>query len=90
MISTTLKPCLGVLSVLLILGLWEYSRKSYTTFAGVLPEKRYSASWSTHVLKKLGTIPLLQEHSHKSGIVLSGVLPNKLKFYIGSDLDLIL
>mgnify|MGYP001253771558 CR=1 FL=1 len=36
-ILTTLKPCLGVLPVLLILGLREYSWKSYTTFVGVLP-----------------------------------------------------
>ena len=46
-ISTTLKACLGVLPILLILGL------------------PYSS-----VLKKHGTVPLLREHSHKSGIVL--------------------
>ena len=37
--SATLKACLGVLPVLLILGLREYSRKYYTTFVGVFPEK---------------------------------------------------
>ena len=46
-ISTTLKACLGVL---LILGLREYSRKYYTTFVGVFPEKWYSASGSSVVL----------------------------------------
>ena len=61
----------------------------YTTFAGVLPEKWYSASGSTPVLNKYGPVPLLQEHSHKSGIVLPGVLLNKLKLYYGSDLDMI-
>ena len=84
-ISTTLKACLGVLPVLLILGLREY----YTTFAGVLPEKWYSASGSTPVLNKHGPVPLLREHSNKSGIVLLGVLLNKLKLYTGSDLDMI-
>ena len=39
-ISTTLKPCLGVLPVLLILGLQEY----YTTFVGVLRQKWYSTN----------------------------------------------
>ena len=77
------------LPVLLILGLQEYSWKSYTTFAGVLPQKWHSASRSTPKLKKHGTVPLLQELSHKSGIVLPGVLPNKLKLYTGGDLDMI-
>ena len=38
-ISTNLKACLGVLPVLLIWGLQEYSRKSYTSIVllGVLP-----------------------------------------------------
>ena len=62
----------------------------YFTFAGVLPEKWYSASGSTTILNKHGPVPLLQEHSHKSGIVLPGVLPNKLKLYNWSDLDMIL
>ena len=88
-ISTTLKPCLGVLPVLLILGLREYSRKSYTTFAEVLPQKWYSASGSTPVLIEHGPVPLLREHSYKSGIVLPGVIPNKLKQYTGNDLDII-
>ena len=74
---------------ILILGLREYSQKYYTTFAGVLPQKWYSASGSTPVLNKCGPVPLLQEHSHKSGIVLPGVLPNKLNLYTGSDLDMI-
>ena len=34
-------------------GLWEYTRKSYTTFAGVLPQKWYSVSGSPPLLKKL-------------------------------------
>ena len=38
-ISTTLKACLVVLPVLLILSLREDSQKYYNTFAGVLPEK---------------------------------------------------
>ena len=38
-ISTTLKAGLGVLPVLLILGLREYSRKCYTTFCGSTPTK---------------------------------------------------
>ena len=63
---TNLKACLGVLTALLILGLREYSWKYYTTFAGVLPEKWYSASGSTPVLNKHGPVPLLREHSHKS------------------------
>ena len=46
-ISTTLKSCLGVLPVFLILGLREYYWKYYTTFTGVLPQKWYSASGST-------------------------------------------
>mgnify|MGYP001309289853 CR=1 FL=1 len=45
----------------------QYSRKYYTTFAGVLPEKWYSASGSTPVLNKNGPVPLLREHSQKSG-----------------------
>ena len=88
-ISTIIKQCLGVLPVLLILGLREYCGKSYITFAGVPPEKWYSASGSTPVLKKHGTVPHLQEHSHKSGIVLPGVFPKKPKLYNGSDLDMI-
>ena len=76
-ISTTLKACLKVLSVLLILGLWEYYRKCC------------SASGSTPVLKKQSVGPLLREYSHKSGIVLPGVLPKKLILYTGSDLDMI-
>ena len=35
-----------------------------------------------------GPVPLLQEHSQKSGIVLPGVLLNKQKVYTGSDLDM--
>ena len=89
MISTTLKVCLGVLPVLLILGLREYSRKCYTTFAGVLPQKCCSASGSTPVLKKQSVGPLLREYSRKSGIVLPGVLPKRLFLYTGSDLDMI-
>ena len=46
-ISTTLKAYMGVFPVLLILGLREYSWNYYTTFAGVLPQKWYSASGST-------------------------------------------
>ena len=46
-ISATLKPCLGVLPVFLILGLQEYSWKSYTTSAGALPQKWYNTSGST-------------------------------------------
>ena len=88
-ISTTLKACLGVLPVLLILGLREYSRKCYTTFAGVLPQKCCSASGSTPVLKKQSVGPLLWEYSRKSGIVLPGVLPKRLFLYTGSDLDMI-
>ena len=84
---TNLKACLGVLTALLILGLREYSWKYYTTFAGVLPEKWYSASGSTPLLNKHGPVPLLREHSHKSGIVLVGVFINKL--YTGSDLDIL-
>ena len=62
---------------------------TYLGSAGVLPEVlyQYSASGSTPVLKNYGTVPLL--HSHKSGIVLPGVLPNKLKLYSWSDLDMI-
>ena len=89
MISTTLKACLEVLPVLLILGLREYSRKCYTTFAGVLPQKCCCASGSTPVLKKQSVGPLLREYSHKSGIVLPGVLPKRLILYTGSDLDMI-
>ena len=33
--------------------------------------------------------PLLREYSHKSGIVLPGVLPKRLFLYTGSDLDMI-
>ena len=88
-ISTTFKTCLGVLPVLLILGLQEYSRKCYTTFAGVLPQKCCSASGTTPILKKQSVGPLLWEYSHKSGIVLSGVLPKRLSLYTGSDLDMI-
>ena len=55
----------------------------------MLPQKWYSASGSTPILKKHGTVPILREHSHKSGVVLPGVLPNKLKLYTGSDLDII-
>ena len=88
-ISTTLKTCLGVLPVLLILGLREYSRKCYTTFAGVLPQKCCSASGTTPILKKQCVGPLLWEYSHKSGIVLTGVLPRRLSLYSGSDLDII-
>ena len=62
--STTLKACLGVLQVLLILGLQEY-------------------------LWKYLEVPLLREYSHKSGIVLPGVLPKRLFLYTGSDLDMI-
>ena len=47
--SATLKACLGVLPVIVILGLWEYSRKCYTMFVGVLPQK-----WSK---KALGVLP---------------------------------
>ena len=88
-ISTTLKVCLGVLPVFLILGLREYYRKCYTTFAGVLPQKCCSASGSTPVLKKQSVGPLLWEYSRKSGIVLPGVLPKRLFLYTGSDLDMI-
>ena len=88
-ISTTLKACLGVLPVLLILGLREYSRKCYTTLAGVLPQKCCSASGSTLVLKKHSVGPFLREYSRKSGIVLPGVLPKRLFLYTGSDLDMI-
>ena len=55
----------------------------------MLPQKWYSASGSTPVLNKHGTVSLLWEHSHKNGVVLPGVLPNKLKLYTGSDLDMI-
>ena len=75
------KACLGVLPVLLILCLRDYSCKCYTTFAGVLPQKCCSASGSAPVLKKQRVGPLLREYSHKSGIVLS--------LYSGSDLDMI-
>ena len=88
-ISTTLKAGLGVLPVLLILGLREYSRKCYTTFAGVLPQKCCSASGSTPVIKKRSVGPLLREYSRKIGIVLPGVLPKRLFLYTGSDLDMI-
>ena len=89
-ISTTLKAGLGVLPVLLILGLREYSRKCYTTFAGVLPQKCCSASGSTPVLKKQSVGPLLREYSRKSGpTILPGVLPKRLFLYTGSDLDMI-
>ena len=88
-ISTTLKACLGVLPVLLILGLREYSRKCYTTFAGVLPQKCCSDSGSTPLIKKQSVGPLLREYSRKSGIVLLGVLLKRLFLYTGSDLDMI-
>ena len=55
----------------------------------MLPEKWYCAPRSNPVLKKYGPVPLLREHFHKSGIVLPGVLLNKLKLYTGSDLDMI-
>ena len=55
----------------------------------MVPQKWYSASGSTPVLNKHSPVPLLQEHSHKSGIVLLGVLLNKLKLYTGSDLDIL-
>ena len=88
-ISTTLKACLGIFPILLILGLREYPRKYYTAFAGVLPQKWYSASGITPLLNKHGPVPLSWEHSHKSCIVLPGVFLNKLKLYTGSDLDMI-
>ena len=47
--SATLKACLGVLPVIVILGLWEYSQNCYTMFVGVLPQK-----WSE---KALGVLP---------------------------------
>ena len=50
--SATLKACLGVLPVIVILGLREYSQNCYTMFAGVLPQK-----WSE---KALGVLPYLQ------------------------------
>ena len=86
-ISTTLKACLGVLPVFLILGLREYPQKYYTTFAGMLPEKWNSTSGSTPVLNIYIPVPLLPEHSHNSGIVLPEVLLNKLKLF--TDLDMI-
>ena len=43
--SATLKACLGVLPVIVILGLWEYSQNCYTMFVGVLPQK-----WSKKAL----------------------------------------
>ena len=67
-----------------------YRSLYHNTFAEVLLQKWYSASGSTPVLKKHGTVPLLREHSHKSSIGLPGVLLNKLKLYNGSDLDMIL
>ena len=36
---TTPKAGLGVLPLIFILGLWEYSRKYNTTFVGVLPPR---------------------------------------------------
>ena len=50
--SATLKACLGVLPVIVILGLREYSQNCYTMFVGVLPQK-----WSE---KALGVLPYLQ------------------------------
>ena len=47
--SATLKACLGVLPVIVILGLREYSQNCYTMFVGVLPQK-----WSK---KALGVLP---------------------------------
>ena len=35
----TLKVCLGVRPVLVILGLWGYSQNCYTMFVGVLLQK---------------------------------------------------
>ena len=43
--SATLKACLGVLPVIVILGLREYSQNCYTMFVGVLPQK-----WSKKAL----------------------------------------
>ena len=55
------------------------------------PQKCFSASGigSTPVLKKQSVGPLLREYSRKSGIVLPGVLPERLFLYTGSDLDMI-
>ena len=50
--SATLKAYLGVLPVIVILGLREYSQNCYTMFVGVLPQK-----WSKKVL---GVLSYLQ------------------------------
>ena len=52
---------------------------------GVLPVLLFLGSGSTP-----GRLIFCQwEYSHKSGIVLAGVLPKKLFLYSGSDLDMI-
>ena len=56
--------------------LWEY-------FLWVLPVAVFEQSGSGPT----STIPLLREYSHKSGIVLVGVLPNFLKCYTGIKIE---
>ena len=57
MIWTTPKAVLGVLPVIVILGLWEYSQYCYTTFVGVMSQCQF--------LTVLGV--LIQELYHFSG-----------------------
>ena len=72
-ISTTLKQCLRVLPVLLILALRELSQKSCTTFAGVLPQQWYSVSGSTpdYVIKgtKVQILPLTKNKPIGLGVL---------------------
>ena len=53
-IWTTPTDVLGVLPVIVIFGLREYSKYCYTTFVGVLPQKWYSPTGSTPARLKKG------------------------------------
>ncbi len=63
-ICTTPTEVLGVLPVIVIFGLWEYSQYCYTTFVGVLPMSSPSVWFLT-----------VWEWSHKYYTTFVGVLP---------------